>query len=1315
MADEKIEMKPPNKESLDTPNAPLVVENSKRRWWSKKPSKKVDVEEDTEKKDTPPAAPKISYFALFRFASPFDKLLMFLGSLGAMIDGAGQPIVTIILSNILQTLISYNVNVVGAEQAVADSIKTAVIQVLIVAIVVAFGGWLSQAMWIWAGENQAKRIREKYFASLLKQDVAWYDNIGGVGELTTRLYGDVQLIQDGISEKCGTVVSALTTFFGGFVIAYIRGWRLAIVLTAAFPFVGFVFGFFGRILGRSFVAGQANYAAAGGIAQQAISGIRTVQTFNGQDRECAKYNKELGNAMKEGFKQALLRGMAVGMFQISLYSLLALAFGYGGVLVSQGVLTGGQVVNVQLAILTGIFSINVLSGPIAAITGAQGAAYSVFATIDRIPPIDSSSEAGLKPAELKGEIVLKNVDFHYPTRPDVKVLENFSVTIKPGQKIALVGMSGSGKSTIVKLLTRFYMPTAGTITIDGINIEDFNVKWLRQHIGLVSQEPALFDVSIKKNLLFGLRDDNWKNFTEEELDKRVYDALKASNSWEFVKNLPKGIHTNVGEAGSTISGGQKQRLAVARAIMRNPRILLLDEATSALDTESERIVQEALDQISKANITTISIAHRLSTIKNSDLILVMDAGRVVEQGGHEELIAKNGVYARLVQAQDVKTVDPTVIASEQTDTPVVTKQGDATVINMARRRSSANAETLEMMRRKGSMSGSVNVEEEALREAKKLQDAKMMKRPVPWLRLLKLSAPETPLIAFSLICAAGSGAAQPLYSLIFGRVLNAFSPLNSNASILAAAGLWAGVFVALGCGGAFVIFSDIAGMGIAGEILTKRLREMTFRKMLHQEIAFYDDEDTSVGVLTNRLNDDAARVRQMVLGVLDTAVSACAALGTGLTISFIYDWRLTLVVLCTFPLLIAAGMVQFRSFTGVGEKTKTAYNKSNQIANEALDSIRTISTLTKETYFYDEYVESIQAPYRNSVRTAFISSIGYGISQSSLFFSYCVAFYYASQLILWGLTGPTNIIQAVFAIVFTAQAGGRITALAPDYTKAKLATLSIFDLVDRKPRIDDLSETGQKPTPVHGKPVFDSVSFNYPSRPNTKVLQELTISAEPGTTIALVGPSGAGKSSVVGLLERWYDIDNGRISLDTVSTKDWNVKYLRSQMALVGQEPVLFSGSIKDNITYGAVGGVATQEEVEIAAAKANIKDFVTSLPDSWDTEVGGKGSQLSGGQKQRIAIARALIRNPKVLLLDEATSALDSESESVVQKALDVASAGRTTITIAHRLSTIQNADKIFVLRDGHVIEQGTHFELLALKGTYADLVNQQLLRATS
>ncbi|RHZ65754.1 hypothetical protein Glove_311g37 [Diversispora epigaea] len=395
---------------------------------------------------------------------------------------------------------------------------------------------------------------------------------------------------------------------------------------------------------------------------------------------------------------------------------------------------------------------------------------------------------------------------------------------------------------------------------------------------------------------------------------------------------------------------------------------------------------------------------------------------------------------------------------------------------------------------------------------------------------------------------------------------------------------------------------------------------------------------------------------------------------------------------------------------GFQKKTKKAYEESAQIACESAANIRTVAALTREEDLCNIYHQKLDEPMKQGFNNALYASISSAFAQSSVFFADGLAFWYGSRLFRDGEYDLNTMFTVFFTIIFGSMAAGRAFQFVPDIVKAKQAAASIISLIERNPMIDTWSKSGKKIENIEGLIEFQNVHFRYPTRPHVQVLQGLNLKVKPGQFAALVGPSGCGKSTTVGLTERFYQVTSGKVTIDGIDISTINTNSLRENIALVSQEPSLFDMSIKENIIFGCRPGQdPTQEDIERVCREAHIYDFISELPDGFDTQVGEKGTQLSGGQKQRIAIARALIRNPKILLLDEATSALDSQSEKIVQKALDQAAKGRSTIAIAHRLSTIQNADIIFVLKDGKVKEKGTHQELLAQNGIYYSMVQEQ------
>ncbi|XP_011080370.1 ABC transporter B family member 4-like [Sesamum indicum] len=1259
-------------------------QSEKQETGTNSPSKQTSDSSSNEKTNVG----KVPYHKLFSFADPADYALMVIGTITAVGSGFCLPLMTLLFGELANSF---------GQNAETKRVVNEVSKVSLKYVYLALGSGVAAssqvACWMITGERQAARIRNLYLRALLRQDIGYFDRETNTGEIIERMSTDAIIIQDAMGQKVGKFLQLSASFLGGFVIAFTKGWLLTTVLLSAIPLLVISAASMSVLMAKLTSKGQAAYSAAAAVVEQTLGSIRTVVSFTGERQAVVKYEKSLSRAYEAGVQEGLAAGLGSGIFMLVLFSSYALGLWFGAKMIIDKGYTGGQVLNVVMAVLSGSFSLGQVSPCLSAFAAGQVAAFKMFQTIYRRSDIDPYNMDGVVLNDINGDIELKDVHFSYPSRPDERIFNGFSLTVSSGTMLALVGQSGSGKSTVINLVERFYDPQAGEILIDGINIKEFQLRWIRGKIGLVSQEPVLFASSIKDNIAYG------KDGASLE---EIKAAAEHANAAKFIDQLPQGLNTMVGVNGTQLSGGQKQRIALARAILKDPRILLLDEATSALDAESERTVQEALDRVMISR-TTIVVAHRLSTVKNADSVAVIHQGKVVEKGSHSELTQNpDGAYSQLVQLQEfnkesVSAVNDKV-ATERISSLRSISQGSSGTGNSSRNSFPTSA----------GLPTAANVVEKAYRESHTPPSLQhKVEHKVSLYRLACLNKPETPELVLGSLAAMVNGSILPLLGLLLSSMIKAF--YEPPHRLRKDSKFWACMFVVLGMASLLATPLRTYFFAVAGCKLIKRIRLMCFEKVVHMEICWFDRIENSSSAVGSRLSADATSVRNLVGESLAILVQNISTAIAGLIIGFGASWELSLIILVMLPLIGLNGYLHMKFITGFSADTKKLYEDATQVASDAVGSIRTVASFCAEEKVMELHQEKCEAPLRLGTKQGLLSGAGFGMSLFFLYSVYAAGYYAGARLVDAGKINFGDVFRVFLGLSMTAIAISQSGALAPDSGKANAGAASVFALLDQKSRIDSSDSSGMTLENVNGGIVFQHVSFRYPNRPDVQIFEDLCLAINSGKTVAIVGESGSGKSTIISLLQRFYDPDSGQITLDGIGIQKLNLKWFRQQIGLVSQEPVLFNDTIWANIAYGKEGN-ANEAEVVAAAELANAHKFISGMQKGYETMVGERGIQLSGGQKQRVAIARAIVKAPKILLLDEATSALDAESEKVIQDALDRVVVDRTTIVVAHRLSTIRNADLIVVLRNGVVAEKGRHETLINKKdGVYASLVALQ------
>ncbi|KAF5193612.1 Abc transporter b family member [Thalictrum thalictroides] len=1248
----------------------------------------------------------MSIFQLFRFADGVDKLFLLFGTLGSIGDGVMSPLTMWVLSGAIN---EYGTNGISFTNAVVDKYS---LRILYVAIGVGISAFVEGICWTRTAERQASRIKKEYLKSVLRQEVGFFDaqtDTLTTFEVVSTVSSGAHSIQDVISEKIPNCVAQLAAFSFSLMVSFVLSWRLALFalpfsLMFIIPGVGF-----GKVMMKLGIKMKDAYGIAGGIAEQAVSSVRTVYSYVGERQTLERFSDGLQQSMKLGIKQGFTKGMLIGSMGMTFVT-FAFQSWVGSILVVEKGEKGGTVFVAGVCIVLGGLSIMSALPNLSYFSEAVATASRIYKMIDRLPAIDSeNAEREVVLTNIAGDLQFKNVTFSYPSRPDTPILQEFNLKVGAGKTVGLVGGSGSGKSTTISLLERFYDPVKGKIFLDGTDIKKLRLKWLRSQMGLVNQEPILFATSIKENILFG---------NEEAPMDLVVKAAKDANAHDFITNLPKGYETQVGQFGVQLSGGQKQRIAIARALIRDPKILLLDEATSALDAESERTVQEALDKASLGR-TTIVIAHRLSTIRKANFIVVLQSGKVIESGTHDELIQANnqegGVYSKMVQLQQ-KTMQTEALYPSYSPTEFnLSKINLPNSISVPSSRLNSPAFYLSpasysiipvdhISPAPYSITHSHSSYENEEQNLKLSSNA-----PSPQWRLLMMNRREWKRTLLGCLGAIGFGAVQPMHAYCLGSIASVYF-LPDDSHIKSETKFYCFIFLAI-AGISFIMnLLQHYNFAIMGERLTKRVREKMLAKVLTFEIGWFDRDENTSAAICARLATEANMARSLIGDRMSLLVQVFVCASLSWTLGLLVTWRLGSVMIAMQPFIIGCFYSRSVFMKSMSAKARTAQNDGSQLACEAVVNHRTVTAFSSQKRIVHLFEATFKGPQKENIKQSWFAGVALCSSQFITTASIALAYWYGGRLMTQGKITAKALFQAFFILMSTGKSIADAGSMTSDLAKGVDAIRSVFAILDRNSEIEpDHAEGIKVDKKIKGLVELKNLFFSYPARPEQMIFNGLSLQIEAGKKMALVGQSGSGKSTIIGLIERFYDPLKGLVVIDGHDIRSYNLRQLRSQIALVSQEPTLFAGTIRENITYGQEN--VTEEELRKSAMRANAHEFISSMKNGYETYCGERGVQLSGGQKQRIALARAILKNPAILLLDEATSALDSLSESLVQGALDKMMIGRTCVVVAHRLSTIQKADSIAVIKNGKVVEEGSHSSLLAIGrgGAYYSLIKLQ------
>ncbi|KAK6538703.1 hypothetical protein TWF694_010278 [Orbilia ellipsospora] len=1298
----------------------------------------------------------VTWASYFAFTRKDHGFVLFFGVASAVVSAAVLPLSSILLGRIFGEFAA-----VAREEILADELLPNLTRWIIYYLILAGGGWLSYGLfycsWIWYGELQAQSARKVLYDALMAKELEWFDNTEhDIVTVANRCHTQIREFQLAASQPLGLLIQSAVTTFGCLGIAFYCSWRLTLVCLAGTPFAALAVWYFSNRIERGIDMQSLALGSANQSISRAVKGIETVKYFNGQEWETNLYKTAIRAAgiaynriaMHAAFQNGILRFITLMVFVQGLW--------YASTLVSENtpIRVVADYMTTFWACLIAGQQIETILPLIILLEKGKVAASNLRRLTAPDTEYDILHREGIQPKSCKGYVAFNNVSFAYPSRREVAGLNGLSMLVNAGDMVFIVGKSGCGKSTLAHLLLTVWKHNSGSILIDEHPLDKLSRDWVRQNITYVPQRPALFNESISRNIRFGTKDTD--NLTMKDLWRACDDVFLS----EFLSDLPNGLRTVLTPSGTNLSGGQRQRISLARARLRDTPIMILDEPTTGLDEGSKAVVMDNLRAWRKSQ-TTIIITHNLADIRPSDWVYVMDAGRVVQAGDRKTLEATyRGSFNDLLREVDkpYEKHRPRVedcyrdsfldyyMGDENKENicgnvkgnrrmhlqPVSVLRSSLAPSNM---RKSAHRVTFAPNAR--TSVSPLQTRQTLTRNVSQLRKRPRRTRqsmeeipPTPELKVSKnnglryifstvrdhTNRREKAALVVGMICCVISAASTPGFSYALARLVEAFfSDFTGTA-----AAFWACIIIGIAAADSISASLQLWLLEYVGQQWVDSVKGEAYRLVMNQARSWFDVDKNQVSRIVQDLEQNAEEMRNLLGRYMGFAINALVILAAGVGWSFMEDLELTAVGLAAVPALLLV----LRLFTWVSERYEEKGNEESEklgaFLQDVLGNLVAVRVLALKEYFDHKHKGLLRSALSVGRKRAFFTGLTVGLSDTAVSLATALLVWYGARLITYKDLGIEDALTVFAMLLFSLSNTAAILRIIPQFSASKDSARRLLRLLELK-HISHESQ-GSRKIELDGSLIIRDVSFSYPTRRDAMVLKKINIQINPGEFIAIVGTSGAGKSTILSLMERIYAPSSGDVIYSGYPSAELDVKQLRRQISIVPQHPYLFPASVKDNILYGidrtAGSGVSSGpplQQIMIAAKAAGLEEWIGSLQGGYDTLLTMGDESLSGGQLQKIAIARALVRNPRILLLDECTSGLDLPSANVIRNTISGlrhsrgwGKTGTTVVMVTHKPDMMKIADRILVMEAGKIVDEGRYEELVAESESFRGLLRK-------